>query len=380
MLTTNLEASDILKNLLGIPATRGELAPEKRGELDLGDVVVEKWMFTAEPGSKIPLTLYRPRRVIGRIPAVVLTCGHGGSKSVVHMTYVARTHARAGVACLLADPLGEEERHCHGGMGTRAHDAAEVACRAEMAGRSVMGKFVFDTMRALDFMETLDWVDDSRLGVTGNSLGGAVAGWLFALEPRLRMTIVSGWAFSDILRKTSKHCTRIPNRKLRAICEWPEFLALGAGHSALLVMNGNADVIIDPDASGTVWRDTQAYLAALDPGSARLRTWFQPGGGHRPYHGTKQALRFVNEWLGTPDMTADQIAAMPELIYGQWCDQHDVEIEPLYGSELHYRGALLPDLGLAPIPRDRLAVLTQDEIGSDDFTIAGWLKAVETAL
>lgn len=60
--------------------------------------------------------------------------------------------------------------------------------------------------------------------------GGAIAGWLFALEPRLRMTIVSGWGFSDLLCRTAKHCTRVPNLKLRAICEWEEFLQLGAEH------------------------------------------------------------------------------------------------------------------------------------------------------
>ena len=365
-----------LGRLLGIPRERCDLDPEGRGQVDLGEVVVEKWIFTAEPGSRIPATLYRPGELGDPIPAAVLTCGHGDSKGMAHMSYVAQTYARIGVACLLADPLGEEERHADGQVRTRAHDAADVAYRAELAGRSVMGKFVFDAMRGLDFLETLDWIDPDRLGAAGNSLGGAVAGWLFALEPRLRMTVVSGWAFSDFLCRTGKHCTRVPNQKLRGVCDWQRFLELGAEHSTLLVMNGDADLVIDADGTGTVWRDTRLNLESVDRGPDRIKAWFCTGGGHRPYQGYKEALLFYHDYLGPLDADRGSIEALPELNFGEWCDLHGIELEPLYGTELHYRGAVLPDLGLRPVPRKRLAVLADDEVGGADFTIEGWLNEV----
>jgi pimeloyl-ACP methyl ester carboxylesterase len=236
-----------------------------------------------------------------------------------------------------------------------------------------MGKFVFDAMRTLDFLATRADVDTARLGVIGNSLGGAIAAWLFALEPRLRLTIVSGWALSDALCRYSKHCTRVPNHKLRAVCDWPAFLRLGPG--ALLFANGDADVIIDHDLSGQVWRDTAAHLAAADPTGQRLRTWTCPGGGHRPYQGYRDALRVVQQHLGTPMLSAAALDALPELLYGDWCDRHGVALEKLYGVPLHYRGARLPDLGLTPVPREQLAVLQPSEMGGADFTIEGWLAA-----
>jgi hypothetical protein len=139
-----------LKRLLGMPAARCPLAAEQRGELDLGAVVAQGWLLLAEPGSRIPLTLYRPKQVTGRIPALLMTCGHGDSKGVALLVYVAQTYARADLACLLADPMGEEERHAAGDVGTRAHDTPDVAYRCELAGRSVMGRFVFDAMRGID--------------------------------------------------------------------------------------------------------------------------------------------------------------------------------------------------------------------------------------
>ncbi len=368
---------EMLTRMLAMPETRGDLVAEKRGALDLGDgVVVEKWLYTAEPGSRVPSNLYRPARVAGRIPAIVMTCGHGDSKSLAHMQYVARTYARAGVACLLADPLGEEERHPQGGMGTREHDEAWVVEATQAAGRPVMGKLVFDAMRGFDFLDSLDWIDPTRLGVAGNSLGGAVAGWVWALEPRLRMAVVSGWAFGDTLCTNGKHCTNWPNQRMRAHFKWPDYLRAGMEHAPLLILNGDADIILDRDRSGTIWREMQANARAADPNNERLQFWWCPGGGHRPYHGSNRALQFIHEQLDPPGMTAAGIAALRELHYGTWCDRHGVALEPLYGVELHYRGVRLPDLGTKPLSAGELAVLGPDETGTADYTTQGWLDAI----
>ena len=60
-----------------------------------------------------------------------------------------------------------------------------------------------------------------------------------------------------------------------------------------------------------------------------------------------------------------------------WCDAKNVELERLYGTDLHQRGATLPDLGLGMIPRGDLACLRPDEIGDPQYTLEGWLDAIE---
>ncbi len=360
---------------LSIPASRHDPGAEKRGELELADgTVVEKWVYTAEPGSRIPANLYRPGRMPGKIPVVLMTCGHGDSKSIGHMQYVARTYTRVGVACLLADPLGEEERHPEGRLGTREHDEPWVIEATQRTGRPVMGKLVFDAMRGLDFLETLDWVDRARLGVAGNSLGGAVAGWLWALEPRMRMAMISGWAFGDAFCVYGKHCTRWPNQRMRDAMDWPAFLRLGMAHAPVLILNGDTDVVLDPEGNGVIWRQMQAHIEAADPSGMTIRSWWFPGGGHRPYHGSKRALQFLHEQFGMPNMTAGKTLTLPELKYGDWADRNGISLETLYGVELHYRGAMLPDLGFDPIPCADLSVLAPGEVGAPDYTTAGWLE------
>jgi hypothetical protein len=66
--------------------------------------------------------------------------------------------------------------------------------------------------------------------------------------------------------------------------------------------------------------------------------------------------------------------------FGSWCDKHGGKIEDLYGTELHYRGTMLPDLGQVAIAREDLAVLRREEIGAPQYTVDGWLNNNELSV
>jgi len=371
-----------LSDMLGIPRTRVPLEAERRGQFEWDGIVIEKWVFTSEPGSRVPAVLYRPKQPDGPMPAIVLTFGHGGSKSQWQYNYAGQLFAKMGLACLALDPIGEEERHHQGRLGTRAHDPRPVSDRADKAERLIMGKLVFDTMRGIDLLLQRDDVDPQRIGVAGNSLGGAKAGWMAALEPRIKMAVVSGWAYDDVTMR-SKYCTKLPNQRMREHLTWVEYAALAAPDCALLIMNGDADGIIDRDQDGAAWAGTRraaegaARIYEQQGAPGKILAWFEPGGGHRPYFVYKEALQWIHRRLGTPAMTADEIRALPTVNSGVWCDTHGIRLERLYGTDLHQRGAALPDLGLRPTPREELSCLKAGELGSPEFTLEGWLQQIE---
>ena len=376
------ESQGRLRKMLGIPTTRVPLEPEKRGEFEWDGIVVEKWVITSEPGSRIPAVLYRPKNPSGRMPAIVLTFGHGGSKSQWQYNYAGQVFARMGLACLAIDPIGEEERHRDGKLGTRAHDPKPVSDRADAAGRLIMGKLVFDTMRGIDFLQTRNDIDHDRIGVAGNSLGGAKASWMAAVEPRIKMAIVSGWAYDDdVLR--SKYCTKLPNQRMREQLSWSELALLAMPTCALSIMNGDADEIIDRDGDGSAWVGTRRVGRNVQQMCRRLgikpniQVWFEPGGGHRPYFVYREALEWIHTHLGTPGVTLEQIRALPTVNSGEWCDAHGIRLERLYGTPMHQRGATLPDFGLRPIPRETMSCLKPGELGSPEFMIEGWLERIE---
>ena len=372
-----------LREMLGIPSQRVPLGAEKRGEFEWDGVVIEKWVFTAEPGSRVPAVLYRPKEgPKGPMPAIVLTFGHGGSKSQWQCNYAGQLYAQMGIACLALDPLGEEERHHEGRLGTRAHDPKSVSDRADKAGRLIMGKLLLDTMRGIDLLLDRDDIDPRRIGVAGNSLGGAKAGWMAALEPRICMAIVSGWAYHNIGLRT-KYCTKLPNRRMRERMTWTEYASLAASECAVLIANGDADWVIDQDNDGSAWRgqsdvvDGAGQVYQRFGAAGHARAWFEPGGGHRPYFLYKESLQWIHKHLGTPAMTLEQIRSLTSVNAGEWCDRHGVMLEKLYGTALHQRGARLPDLNIRPTPREQLACLTPEELGSEEFTVEGWLKKIE---
>jgi len=376
--------------MLGFPVERVEIRPESRGQIERDGVVIEKWVFTSEAGSRVPCLLFRPAHPSGKMPGVVLTFGHGGSKSFWSYQYACQLYARLGVACLAMDPIGEEERNPTGLRGTREHDESKVDSRAHSLGRPVLGKMVFDATRGVDFLLSRDDIDPARIGLAGNSLGGAVAQFTAAVEPRLRLVLVSGWMYDSYLATHSKVCTATPLLRASEICTMEELLALSAPQCAILTLNGSADSIIDnrppigKESEGEAWDGNHlAVIAAKEVYSGLgadptwVDEWFQQDAGHREYFNDKVALEWVHRHLGTPKMTLGEIRQLPTMNSGEWCDSHNLRFEKLYGTDLHQRGQILPDLGLLPFKDSELAVLKATEVGDAQYTISGWLDAVE---
>lgn len=74
---------------------------------------------------------------------------------------------------------------------------------------SIVGKNIWDVMRSVDFLQTLEFVDHKQIGVTGWSLGGHSALFAAAFEPRITATISNGGVL-DWHRKAS-HWSRKPS-------------------------------------------------------------------------------------------------------------------------------------------------------------------------
>jgi hypothetical protein len=148
-------------------------------------------------------------------------------------------------------------------------------------------------------------------------------------------------------------------------------------------VNGDADWVIDKENDKSAWKGmdksvTRAagiYEQLGAPG--KIETWYEAEGGHRPYIAYKEALEWIHKHLGTPTMTLEQIRALPTMNSGDYCDKNGIELESHYGTALHSRGATLPDIGIRRTPREKLSCLKPGELGSDDFTVEGWLKQIE---
>jgi len=168
---------------------RTDLRPVITGTVEREGIVVEKLHFQSSPGLYVTANLYRPAKTKGRIPAILYLCGHGQVKTngVSYGNKVAYQHhgawfARNGYVCLMLDTiqLGEIEGLHHG-------TNREGMWWWNSRGYTPAGVEAWNSMRALDYLETRPEVDSTRIGVTGRSGGGAYSWWIAALDQRLKV-------------------------------------------------------------------------------------------------------------------------------------------------------------------------------------------------
>lgn len=170
---------------------RTDLKAEVTGRVEHPDFVVEKLHFQSMPGLYVTANLYLPRRAEGPLPAVLYVCGHGNVKkdgvsygSKVNYQHHPAWFARNGFVSLILDTLqlGEIEGLHH---GTHREGMWWWISR----GYTPAGVEAWNSIRALDYLQSRPEVDPQRLGITGRSGGGAYSWWVAALDERVRAVV-----------------------------------------------------------------------------------------------------------------------------------------------------------------------------------------------
>jgi dienelactone hydrolase len=161
------------------------------GTVDHAEFVVERLQFQSRPGLYVTGDLYRPKNLEGKAPAILYVCGHAQVKKdgVSFGNKTAYQHhpawfARNGYVCLTIDTpqLGEIE-------GTHHGTYREKMWWWNARGYTPAGVEAWNCIRALDYLESRDEVDATRIGVTGRSGGGAYSWWIAALDDRIQAAV-----------------------------------------------------------------------------------------------------------------------------------------------------------------------------------------------
>jgi cephalosporin-C deacetylase-like acetyl esterase len=183
----------ILEEIGGFPEKSG-LEPRITGVLDHGDYKIEKLIFQSQPHYYVTANVFVPANGKAPYPAVLGTAGHddaGKAFELYQRVWVSL--AKRGFLVLAYDPPGEGERleYLDRATGrsslpsgpTGEHTAAGLQCF--LTGTNIARYFIWDGVRAFDYLLTRTDVDPKRIGVTGNSGGGTQSSYLAAFEPRL---------------------------------------------------------------------------------------------------------------------------------------------------------------------------------------------------
>jgi dienelactone hydrolase len=170
-----------------------DLMPVVTGKVDHAEFTVEKLHYQSMPGLYVTANLYLPKKAEGKLPAVLYVCGHGdvrdprtgkplGNKTSYQ--HHGEWFARNGYVALTIDTiqLGEISGAHH---GTFRLDEWWWVNR----GYTPAGVEAWNSIRAIDYLQSRPEVDGERIGVTGRSGGGAYSWWTAALDERIKVAV-----------------------------------------------------------------------------------------------------------------------------------------------------------------------------------------------
>ncbi|HEX2101692.1 MAG TPA: acetylxylan esterase, partial [Candidatus Synoicihabitans sp.] len=194
---------------------RTPLRPRRHSRREFDGYSVEAVAFESLPGFYVTGNLYRPTTAAGRSrPAILSTHGHtpaprapGDYERHGRFTEYAQIRAaalaRLGAVVLSIDMFGYGDSIVQ--VGAEAH-RTPLAMRVQL----------WNAIRALDFLTTLDEVDPAQIAVTGESGGATQALLLTAVDPRVAVSVpvvmVSSYFFGGCpcesgrpIHRSSKH-------------------------------------------------------------------------------------------------------------------------------------------------------------------------------
>lgn len=207
--------------------------PEITEREDKGDYTQERLVITTEPSVQMPVYVLKPKHATGQLPVVLAPHGHGSGGKLAPAGVKANDNlrravdeynygygvemVRQGFIVFCPDARGFGERREP--MYQSEEHLLQSSCRelnnmAIPLGQTVIGMWIWDLMRLIDYIATRQDCDLDRLGCLGLSGGGYQTLWLAALDERVQCAAVSGYFYGVgealLLQNENCSCNYVP--------------------------------------------------------------------------------------------------------------------------------------------------------------------------
>lgn len=317
---------DLIRAILGSPpSSKPPLQPKIIEEVSLAGYTRRKLVYQTEPGEFVPAFLVVPNNLQGRTPAVV--CPHQtvqeGKNEPADLAGNPRLHmalhlVQRGYVTFTYDAACFGERH----NPASGHYGDAIPFYRKHPGWSLIGKMAWDLSRAIDYLETLDFVNPARIASIGHSHGGYTTLFSMALDRRVAAGVSScgfdTFRYDGNVWRWSRATALMPrlgfyisspyihmgfyagapdSETLQTPFDLHEVLALIAPRPLFLSTSDEDSVF--PNAG---WSARQA-LARLEPvykllgAEPRLGSYFFRGGHGFPPEAARLAYAWLDRWL-----------------------------------------------------------------------------------
>lgn len=273
-----------LKTLLGPHTPPAKWKTTVVSVKDFDDHRREELLLTAEGHPPLPVYLLLPKGKKGKRPAILALHGHGAhghhpvagrddlpgvANAIKNNNYdYGRQLVRQGyvvaVPCLtpFGDRLGGRTDFKSVPQTGKADACADTFIRMSLLGKTLMGENLRDCLWSVELLTRHAEVDAEKIGCVGLSYGGRMTMLTAALEPRVKVCVISG-ALNAMQERIAKpySCGAQIIPGLLQYGDVPEIASLIAPRTCVWEV-GSQDSLIDPLwADDILLRQRRAYKA-----------------------------------------------------------------------------------------------------------------------
>ncbi len=305
-----------VRNVLCSPLekfTRTPLHPRITGVIERETFRVEKIWFASHPGFFVTGCLFIPHKRQAPAPAVIYCSGHtaSGFRSETYQQVILNLVDK-GFIVFAFDPIGQGERlqyvdpgsgQSKAGGPTTEHSYAGV--QVLLSGASLSDYFIWDGIRAIDYLETRPEVDMSRIGITGRSGGGTQSALIAACDRRVYAAAPECYitSFKRLLQSIGpQDAEQNPWQAIHQGLDHPDFLHVRAPRPTLIVTTTN-DFFSIQGARETFAEAQKSYKAFGKPENIEMAESF---GKHESTRENREAVyAFFQKHLNIPGDPSD---------------------------------------------------------------------------
>ncbi len=261
-----------LLEIVGPFPERTALNPKVTGILKKDGYRVEKVIYESMPGFYVTGCLFIPDGIKGKAPAILNVIGHSQQafRADLYQTIILNL-VKKGMIVFAIDPPGQGERVQYfdpkinlSSIGYSVIEHCYFGNQTLLSGVSCARYFIWDGIRAIDYLLTREEVDASKIGVTGLSGGGTITSYISAFDDRVSVSVPCSWATACKRQLETKGAQDAETEFYRGVAEgitFEDLIEVRAPKPTLMTFTSRDQYLSLQGAREAFWEAQKEYEA-----------------------------------------------------------------------------------------------------------------------